>query len=151
MTLNNLKFVSPIEFVSPLRPNTVNDGFVKPFLSKDFSDGFVKPFHQKNRRILPIEFVSPLRLNTVNDGFVKPFQPKDFSDGFVKPFLPKNRPYLGDGFVKPLRQKKFCRCGFAGVVCFDNKNVESIEKKDVVLGLFKFIVNTFARYLVKKV
>ena len=39
-----------------------------------------------------------------------------------------------------------------GVICFNNKNAESIEKKDVVfLVLFKFIVNTFARYLYKKV
>ena len=38
-----------IEFVSPLRPDTVDDGFVKPFRSKDFSDGFVKPLQPKNR------------------------------------------------------------------------------------------------------
>ena len=45
----------------------------------------------------------------------------------------------------------FCRCGFSGVVCFYNRNVESIQKKDVILGLFRCIVNTFARYLDKKV
>ena len=124
---------------------------LSPFGKKISAMDLLSPFCKKNRRISPIEFVSPLRSNTVDDGFVKPFLPKDFSDGFVKPFLPKNRPNFGDRFVKPLRQKKFCRCGFAGVVCFGNKNVESIEKKDVVLGLFKFIVNTFARYLDKKV
>ena len=61
MTLNNLKFVSSIKFVSPLRPNTVDDGFVKPFRKKDFSDGFVKPFPPKNRPHLGDGFVNPLR------------------------------------------------------------------------------------------
>ena len=49
--------ISPIEFVKPLRRNTVDDGFVKPFRITDFSDGFVKPFQQ----ILVIEIVNPLR------------------------------------------------------------------------------------------
>ena len=61
MTLNNLKFVSSIQFVSPLRSNTINDGFVKPFQSEDFSDGFVKRFSSKNRPHLGDEFVNPLR------------------------------------------------------------------------------------------
>ena len=38
-----------------------------------------------------------------------------------------------------------------GVICFNNKKLESIETKDVVfLVLFKFIVNTSARYLNQK-
>ena len=120
------------------------------------------PFRQKidpilvtcsdlTQRVSPIEFVSPLRPNTVDDGFVKPFRKKDLIDGFVKLFSPKNRPHFGDGFVNPLRQKIF-----AGVILqvwsvSTIKTLNQLKKKDVVLVLFKFIVNTFARYLDKKV
>ena len=79
------------------------------------------------------EFVSPLRPNTVDDGFDKPFRSNDLTTDLLS------------SYVKNLTI-------FVGVICFYNKNAESIEKKDVVfLVLFKFIVNTFARYLYKKV